>query len=55
MILPVPGDRNHGAVGGYGRGVRIVRQLWRTVRQWFDPSDMRSVGTTPDYRFSLAN
>lgn len=25
------------------------------VRRWFDPDAVRSVGTTPDYRFSLAN
>ncbi len=26
-----------------------------TVRHWFDPHEMREVGSTPDYRFSLAN
>jgi putative membrane protein len=26
-----------------------------TVRRWFDPHEMREVGSTPDYRFSLAN
>ena len=25
------------------------------VRRWFDPDEAREVGTTPDYRFSLAN
>jgi len=25
------------------------------VRDWFDPDAVRRVGTTPDYRFSLAN
>jgi putative membrane protein len=35
--------------------VRVARPVWRTVRQWFDPSDLHEVGTTPDYRFSLAN
>jgi len=25
------------------------------VRRWFDPDEVREVGTTPDYRFSLAN
>lgn len=25
------------------------------IRQWFDPDELRRVGTTPDYRFSLAN
>ncbi|HEX6969644.1 MAG TPA: DUF202 domain-containing protein [Micromonosporaceae bacterium] len=25
------------------------------LRQWFDPETVREVGTTPDYRFSLAN
>jgi putative membrane protein len=32
-----------------------IRQLGRTVRQWFDPTEEHEVGTTPDYRFSLAN
>jgi putative membrane protein len=27
----------------------------RTVRQWFDPEEVRSQGTRPDYRYSLAN
>jgi putative membrane protein len=26
-----------------------------TLRQWFDPRELREVGETPDYRFSLAN
>jgi putative membrane protein len=25
------------------------------IRRWFDPDEVRSVGTTPDYRYSLAN
>ena len=25
------------------------------IRRWFDPRELREVGTTPDYRFSLAN
>ncbi|MEJ3749323.1 DUF202 domain-containing protein [Actinomycetes bacterium KLBMP 9797] len=25
------------------------------IRQWFDPEEARRVGSTPDYRFSLAN
>ncbi|TDC77532.1 DUF202 domain-containing protein [Micromonospora sp. KC606] len=25
------------------------------IRRWFDPSEIKSVGSTPDYRFSLAN
>ncbi len=25
------------------------------VRRWFDPREVREVGTAPDYRFSLAN
>ena len=29
--------------------------IWSTVRLWFDPDEVRSVGRTPDYRFSLAN
>ncbi|WP_255610216.1 DUF202 domain-containing protein [Micromonospora sp. PLK6-60] len=27
----------------------------QAIRSWFDPRELRSVGTTPDYRFSLAN
>jgi putative membrane protein len=29
--------------------------VWRLLRQWFDPTESERVGTTPDYRFSLAN
>ncbi|MCW3815414.1 DUF202 domain-containing protein [Micromonospora sp. DR5-3] len=29
--------------------------MWKAIRSWFDPRELRSVGTTPDYRFSLAN
>jgi len=29
--------------------------VFTTVRRWFDPREVREVGTTPDYRFSLAN
>lgn len=29
--------------------------MFRWIRQWFDPHEVRQVGTTPDYRFSLAN
>ncbi|NJP33787.1 YidH family protein [Micromonospora thermarum] len=29
--------------------------MWQAIRRWFDPQELRSVGTTPDYRFSLAN
>ncbi|MEU9823940.1 YidH family protein [Micromonospora chersina] len=29
--------------------------MWETIRRWFDPRELRSVGSTPDYRFSLAN
>jgi putative membrane protein len=25
------------------------------IRRWFDPEEVRRVGSTPDYRFSLAN
>jgi putative membrane protein len=25
------------------------------IRRWFDPDEVRAAGTTPDYRFSLAN
>lgn len=25
------------------------------IKRWFDPEEVRRVGTTPDYRFSLAN
>jgi putative membrane protein len=29
--------------------------MWKAIRHWFDPSDVRAVGSPPDYRFSLAN
>ncbi len=29
--------------------------MFQAIRQWFDPRDLREVGTTPDYRYSLAN
>lgn len=29
--------------------------MWQAIRRWFDPRELREVGTTPDYRFSLAN
>lgn len=29
--------------------------MWGAIKQWFDPQEVRQVGTTPDYRFSLAN
>lgn len=29
--------------------------MLRRLRNWFDPHETREVGTTPDYRFSLAN
>lgn len=29
--------------------------MWATIRHWFDPSELRRVGSAPDYRFSLAN
>ncbi|MEV1286433.1 DUF202 domain-containing protein [Micromonospora sp. NPDC049679] len=29
--------------------------MFDAMRQWFDAQEMRQVGTTPDYRFSLAN
>ncbi|WP_229399479.1 YidH family protein [Micromonospora okii] len=29
--------------------------MWESVRRWFDPRELRSVGDPPDYRFSLAN
>jgi putative membrane protein len=31
------------------------RHVLTTLRRWFDPHEVRRVGTTPDYRFSLAN
>jgi putative membrane protein len=30
-------------------------RVWSALRQWFDPRELRRVGTAPDYRFSLAN
>ncbi|MEO3745440.1 DUF202 domain-containing protein [Plantactinospora sp. B5E13] len=29
--------------------------MLRAIRNWFDPRELREVGETPDYRFSLAN
>jgi putative membrane protein len=29
--------------------------VFQAIRQWFDPRELRQVGETPDYRFSLAN
>lgn len=29
--------------------------MYERLRRWFDPGEARRVGTTPDYRFSLAN
>ncbi|MFY1598614.1 YidH family protein [Micromonospora sp. WMMD737] len=29
--------------------------MWQAIRRWFDPRELRAVGSTPDYRFSLAN
>jgi putative membrane protein len=29
--------------------------VFRLIRLWFDPREVREVGSTPDYRFSLAN
>lgn len=30
-------------------------QVWSALRRWFDPQELRRIGTAPDYRFSLAN
>ncbi|HEX5540836.1 MAG TPA: DUF202 domain-containing protein [Micromonospora sp.] len=29
--------------------------MFRWLRLWFNPDELRQVGSTPDYRFSLAN
>ncbi|MDO3682657.1 YidH family protein [Micromonospora sp. C28ISP2-4] len=29
--------------------------MWESIKSWFDRRELRSVGTPPDYRFSLAN
>ncbi|MDW5329010.1 YidH family protein [Plantactinospora sp. KLBMP9567] len=29
--------------------------MYQAIRRWFDPRELREVGETPDYRFSLAN
>ncbi|MFY1660047.1 YidH family protein [Micromonospora sp. WMMD1274] len=29
--------------------------MWESIKSWFDPRELRSVGIPPDYRFSLAN
>ncbi len=33
----------------------VIAGVRAAVRRWFDPREVREVGTTPDYRFSLAN
>jgi putative membrane protein len=34
---------------------KIIAIVLGAIKQWFDPEEVREVGTTPDYRFSLAN
>jgi putative membrane protein len=34
---------------------RYVEGVLALIRRWFDPHEVRDVGSTPDYRFSLAN
>nr|WP_192772147.1 DUF202 domain-containing protein [Plantactinospora soyae] len=29
--------------------------MYQAIRRWFHPRELREVGETPDYRFSLAN
>ncbi|SDX90219.1 putative membrane protein [Micromonospora pattaloongensis] len=29
--------------------------MFGALKSWFDPQELRQVGSTPDYRFSLAN
>jgi putative membrane protein len=33
----------------------VPRIIVGMIREWFDPDRLRRVGSTPDYRFSLAN
>jgi putative membrane protein len=33
----------------------IIASVLGAIRQWFDPEETHRVGSTPDYRFSLAN
>jgi inner membrane protein YidH len=33
----------------------LNHHVFGAIRQWFDPSHLDEVGSTPDYRFSLAN
>src|SRR3954454_11114801 len=33
----------------------VIVGIRAAVRRWFDPQEVREVGSTPDYRFSLAN
>jgi putative membrane protein len=41
---------------GYGApALPDNRGVLRSIRRWFDPDEVRHVGSTPDYRFSLAN
>ena len=37
------------------RWVRPFREVRESVRLWFAPERVRAEGSTPDYRFSLAN
>ena len=32
-----------------------MQRVIALIREWFDPNEVDEVGTTPDYRFSLAN
>jgi putative membrane protein len=34
---------------------RIIAHVLAAIRKWLDPREVRTVGATPDYRFSLAN
>src|SRR5690606_38863468 len=49
---PVCGLCSH-ATGTTSPG--IMRGVRGVMREWFDPTALRRIGTTPDYRFSLAN
>jgi putative membrane protein len=62
-VRPAPGDlrdrRRPAPLAGTGcRSLTSAldnRRVFDGVRQWFDPAAVDHVGSTPDYRFSLAN
>jgi putative membrane protein len=52
---PVERRRSEARLRQSGRPRCQNHHVRRLLRQWFDPTESERVGTTPDYRFSLAN